>query len=81
MVKPMKNDECTIHIMKDEKCINKFRKSKDSWSLTIATGRVFPCTCEQMVSHLLPALAFGSKKGITVKVIPDKQLLATSSGE
>lgn len=70
----MKNDECTIFIMKGEKCINKFRKVKDGWSLTIASGRVFSCTCEQMVSHLLPALAFGNKKSISIKVIPDKTL-------
>ena len=74
----MKNDECAIYVMKGEKCINKFRKGKDGWSLTIASGRVFSCTCEQMVSHLLPALAFGSKKGITIKVIPDKELLTQS---
>ncbi len=77
----MKNDECTIYIMKGEKCINKFRKGKDGWSLTIATGRVFPCSCEQMVSHLLPALAFGNKKGLDVKVVPDKELLTKSNGE
>jgi len=71
----MKNDECTIYIMKGEKCVNRFRKSKEGWSLTIASGRAFSCTCEQMVSHLLPALAFGSKKGIWVKVIPDKENL------
>jgi hypothetical protein len=70
----MKNDECTIYIMKAEKCINKFRKGKDGWSLTISTGRVFHCSCEQMISHLLPALAFGSKKGLTVKVIPDEKV-------
>ena len=67
----MKNDECTIYIMKGKKCINKFKKDRGKWSLTSATGRVFPCTCEQMVSHLLPALAFGTQKGITVKVVPD----------
>ena len=66
----MKNNECTIYIMKGEKCINRFRKVKGGWSLTIASGRVFPCTCEQMVSHLLPALAFRNKKGIVVKVVP-----------
>jgi hypothetical protein len=59
--------------MKGEKCINKFRKDETGWSLTIANGRVFPCTCEQMVSHLLPALAFGSRKGIRVKVVPDEE--------
>lgn len=67
----MKNDECTIYVMKGEKCVNKFRKSKDGWVLTIGTGRAFPCSCEQMVSHVLPALAFGSEKGFEVKVIPD----------
>ena len=70
----MKNDEYTIFIMKGEKCINKFRKDKTGWNLTIATGRAFACTCEQMVSHLLPALAFGSKKGLTVKVVPDEKV-------
>lgn len=69
----MKNDECTIYILKGGKCLNKFRKDRTGWNLTIATGRVFPCTCEQMVSHLLPAWAFGSRKGIVVKVIPDEQ--------
>jgi hypothetical protein len=39
----MKNDECTIYIMKGEKCINEFRKDRTGWSLTITTGRVFPC--------------------------------------
>lgn len=69
----MKNDECTIYIMKGEKCINKFKKDRSGWSLTISTGRVFPCSCEQMVSHLLHALAFGRQKGLTVKVFPDKE--------
>ena len=69
----MKNNECTIYVMKGEKCVNKFKKNATGWTLTTATSRVFPCTCEQMVSHLLPALAFGTKKGITVKVIPDEK--------
>ena len=69
----MRNDECTIYIMKGEKCINKFRKEEAGWNLTISTGRVFPCTSEQMISHLLPALAFGEKKGLAVKVIPDEE--------
>jgi len=70
----MRNGECTIYIMKGEKCVNKFRKDQTGWSLTIAAGRVFPCSCEQMVSHLLPALAFGSEKGITVNVVPDEKV-------
>ncbi len=69
----MRNGECTIYIMKGEKCVNTLRKGRAGWSLTIANGRVFPMTCEQMVSHLLPALAFGSKRGITVTVVPDEK--------
>ncbi len=69
----MRNNECTIYIMKGGKCVNRFRKGSNGWTLTIANGRIFPATCEQMVSHLLPALAFGSKSGITVKVIPDEK--------
>lgn len=69
----MKKGECTIYVMKGEKRINKFRKEETDWSLTIATGRVFPWACEQMVSHLLPSLAFGSRKGLTVKVVPDQE--------
>jgi len=69
----MKNDECTIYIIKGKKCVNKFRKANACWSLTIATGRVFPCSCKQMVSHLFPALSFGNKKGLEVKVIPDEE--------
>ena len=70
----LRNDECTIYIMKGEKSINSFRKGNDGWSLSLASGRVFPCTCEQMVSHLLPALAFGSEKSLVVKVMPDKEV-------
>lgn len=67
----MKNDECTVYIMKGNKCMNKFRKDKDGWILWASNGKMFRCSCEQMVSHLLPALAFGKKKGLTVKVVPD----------
>ncbi len=69
----MKNDECTVYIMKGEKCVNKFRKDRNGWSLTVATDRAFSCSCEQMVSHLLHSLAFGGRKGTTVKVVPDEK--------
>ncbi len=69
----MKNDDCTIYIMRGEKCVTKFRKEKAGWRLTTATGHVFPCTCEQMVSHVLPSLAFGRRKGLVVKVVPDEE--------
>ena len=69
----MKNNECTIYIMFKNRCINKFRKEKYGWTLIASNGRVFPCTVEQMVSHLLPALAGIKGSNITVRVEPDKK--------
>ncbi|MFH0929262.1 MAG: hypothetical protein V1818_02810 [Candidatus Aenigmatarchaeota archaeon] len=69
----MKNDECTIYIMFKNKCINKFRKEKEDWTLTASNGTIHPCTTEQMVSHLLPALAGIKGPNVTVRVEPDKK--------
>jgi hypothetical protein len=70
----MKNSECTIYIMFKDRCINKFRKEKEGWMLTSSNGTVYPCTAEQMVSHLLPALAGIKGPHVTVKVEPDKKI-------
>ena len=37
--------------------IQKFKKEKDGWSLTTRKGTVYPCTAEQLLSHILPTLA------------------------
>jgi hypothetical protein len=70
----MKNSECTIYIMFKDRCINKFRKEKEGWILTTSNGTIRPCTAEQMVSHLLPALAGIKGPHVTVKVEPDKKI-------
>jgi len=67
----MKNSECTIYIMFKDRCINKFRKEKEGWILTSSNGIIHPCTAEQMISHLLPALAGIKGSYVTVKVEPD----------
>ena len=69
----MKNSECTIYIMFKDRCINKFRKEKEGWILTCSNGTIRPCTTEQMVSHLLPALAGIKGPHVTVKVEPDNK--------
>ena len=56
-----------------DKCINKFRKEKEVWMLTSSNGIVYPCTAEQMISHLLPALAGIKSPHFTVKVEPDNK--------
>jgi hypothetical protein len=70
----VKNFECTIYIMFKDRCMNKFRKEKEGWILTSSNGTIYPCTAEQMVSHLLPALAGIKGPHVTVKVEPDKKI-------
>jgi hypothetical protein len=69
----MKNSECTIYILFKGRCINKFRKEGEGWKLTTSNGTMRPCTAEQMISHLLPALAGIKGPDVTVKVKPDNK--------
>ena len=69
----MKNSECTIYIMFKDKWLQKFRKEKEGWILTSSKDITYPYTAEQMISHLLPALAGIKGPNITVKVEPDKK--------
>ena len=68
----MKNDECTIYFTtKKGKVLQSFRKGKNGWAQTSSRGIVRSCTAEQVLSHLLPPLAFGHAK---VKVEPDNKI-------
>ena len=64
----MKNDECTIYIITKNGAKQSFRKEKDGWIQTSSKGIVHCCTAEQVLSHILPPLAFGN---VTLKVEPD----------
>ena len=66
----MKNDECTIYIMTKNGAKQSFRKEKDGWIQTSSKGIVRYCTAEQVLSHLLPPLAFGH---VNLKVVPDSK--------
>ncbi len=55
----MKNDECTIYIITKNGAKQSFHKVKDGWIQTSSKGKVRCCTAEQVLSHLLPPLAFG----------------------
>ena len=67
----MRNDECTIYFMSnDGKAYQSVRKEKGGWAQTVlSNGNVHAMTAEQLLSHILPALAFGHA---TVKVVPDE---------
>ena len=64
----MKNDECTIYIITKNSSKQSFRKSKNGWKQTSSKGIVRYCTTEQVLSHILPPLAFGH---VAIKVEPD----------
>lgn len=64
----MKNDECTIYIITKNGSTQSFRKKGDGWKQTSSKGIIRNCTAEQVLSHILPPLAFGH---ITLKVVPD----------
>jgi len=66
----MKNNECTIYIITKNGAKQSFRKEKDGWIQTSSKGIVRHCTAEQVLSHILPPLAFGHA---TIKVKPDKE--------
>ena len=66
----MKNDECTIYVISKNGTKQSFRKEKDGWKQTSSKGVVRICTAEQVLSHILPPLAFGHVK---LKVEPDNK--------
>ena len=70
----MKNSECTIYIISQHGWIQKFKKEKNGWVLTTKKGKLYPCTAEQLLSHILPALAGIKGPSCTVKVEPDKKI-------
>lgn len=64
----MKNDECTIYLITKNGSIQSFRKDKNGWKQTSSKDIVRSCTAEQVLNHLLPALAF---KHVTITVTPN----------
>jgi len=66
----MKNDECTLYIITKNGAKQSFRKEKDGWIQKSSKGIVRKCTAEQVLSHILPPLAFGH---VTLKVKPDNK--------
>jgi hypothetical protein len=68
----MKNSECTIYITYKGRWLQKFRKQKDGWKQYSRNGTIRPCTAEQFISHILPALAGIKGPNVAVKVEPDE---------
>jgi hypothetical protein len=56
-----------------DKWIQKFKKGKEGWILTTTKGTVYPCSAEQVLSHLLPAISGIKGRNVSVKVEPDNK--------
>ena len=61
----MKNDECIIHLVMKSGKETVFQKEEGHWVEISASGIRRPCTAEQVLSHLLPALFYGR---VTTKI-------------
>lgn len=62
----LKNDNYTIYLG-TKNFTEKYFRDKDGWAKISARGRKFGMTAEQVLNHLLPALA-GVKKNLIFKV-------------
>lgn len=60
------NDSYLI-LIKGKTWTERYFRDKDGWVKVSARGRTFRATAEQVLNHLLPALA-GVKPGLTVEV-------------
>lgn len=74
----MKNNECTIYIITKNGTKQSYRKEKNYWIQTSSKGIVRYCTAEQVLSHILPSLAFGHAN---IKVEPDIKKKTTTKSK
>jgi hypothetical protein len=79
------NDTYCVVFRKGERTLERYYRDKDGWLKTSSRGRLFRMTAEQVLNHLLPALAFADRLGITVEVehydIPYWQLRQPEHGQ
>src|SRR5512136_1968589 len=60
-------NDCYTIVLGTKTWTERYYRDKDGWLKVSARGRKFRATAEQVLNHLLPALA-GVKPGITVQV-------------
>ncbi len=60
-------NDCYLITLEFESGVERYYRDGDRWTKLTARGRKMPATAEQVMNHLLPALA-GAKQGIEVRV-------------
>jgi GNAT superfamily N-acetyltransferase len=63
----MTNDTYCV-VLRGRRTMERYYRDKDGWLKVSSRGRVFRMTAEQVLNHLLPALAFAGRLGLTVEV-------------
>ena len=61
------NDSYCV-VLQGKRIRERYYRDKAGWVKVSARDRLFRMTPEQVLNHLLPALAFGENLGLTVKV-------------
>lgn len=60
-------NESYVIVLRTKSFTERYSRDKDGWLKVSARGRTFRMTAEQVLNHLLPAVA-GLKRGLTVTV-------------
>jgi hypothetical protein len=80
----MTNDAYCL-LFRGKRTTERYYRDKRGWLKVSSQGRVFRATAEQVLNHLLPALAFGERLHLTVEVehyeVPYWQTLEHQGGE
>ncbi len=63
----MTNDTYCV-VFQGKRTRERYYRGKDGWLKIGNRGRVFRATPEQVLNHVLPALAFGEELGLSVTV-------------
>jgi len=80
----MTNDTFCV-MLRGKRTRERYYRDRHGWLKISSRGRAFRITAEQVLNHLLPALAFGEKLGLSVTVEhydgPYWQTVASAEGE
>jgi hypothetical protein len=63
----MTNDTYCV-VFQGKRMTERYYRDRTGWLKVSARGRTLRMTAEQVLNHLLPALAFGDRLGLTVTV-------------
>jgi hypothetical protein len=63
----MTNDTYRI-VFQGKRTSESYYRDRSGWVKVSTRGRMFRLTAEQVLNHLLPALAFGDRLGLKIKV-------------